>query len=94
MSTEFKAARRFAEIIRLGDTVRRTADFVVARAHAARLLGSTAEQYRAGAQELGLQANRAEELLFGQAVKTLRAAADECELIAEALEVFETKTGA
>jgi len=77
-----------ATVARLRETAQRTADQVVARAHAARCL-ATAEAYRVGALELDHQAIRAENLLFGQAVETFRAAAAENRLMADALETIE-----
>lgn len=91
MSTNRGMICQFASITRFGEKTRLVADHVVARAHAAHRLGGTAQQYRTGAQELGRQAERAEKLLFSQAVKTLRAAADEHEFIADALDIFEFK---
>lgn len=82
---------RFATVRRLCDAVQRNTDHVIACAHAARQLGATAESYRSSALELYRQADRAERLLFGQAVTTFRAAAAECLLIADALEITECK---
>jgi len=83
------SAGAHATVARLRATAQRTADQVVARAHAARCLGATAGAYRIGALELDRQAIRAENLLFGQAVETFRAAATENRLMADALETIE-----
>jgi len=83
------SAGAHATVARLRATAQRTADQVVARAHAARCLGATAEAYRVGALELDRQAIRAENLLFGQAVETFRAAAAENRFMADALETIE-----
>ena len=82
-----------ATVARLGEAALRSAGRVVAAAHAARCLGSTAEAYRINALELDHQANRAEGLLFGQAMDTFRAAAAEGRLIADALDAFEGRVG-
>jgi len=79
----------YATVARLRETAQRTADHVVARAHAARCLCATAGAYRVAALELDRQADRAENLLFGQAVETFRAAAAENRLMADALEIIE-----
>jgi len=84
---------RFARVTRLYDAVQRTTDHVVACAHAARQPGATAEFYRSIALDLDRQADRAETLLFSQAVATFRAAAAESGLIADALAVIESKEG-
>ncbi len=84
---------RFAAVARLCEDARRTADRLVARARAARRHGATADAYRLCAEGLDCQADRAEALLFGRAVQTLRAAATENRLVADALEVLEGRTG-
>ena len=84
---------RYAEVARLHEEVRRTADYVITRARAAHRFGATAGAYRISAESLDRQANRAEELLYGQAVETFRAAAAENRLVADALEVLEGLTG-
>ncbi len=94
MQTNQDTARRFAAVVHLYEKTRLVADQIVTRAHAAQERGGTAEAYRTGAQELDQQADRAEKLLFGQALKTLRAAADECRLVADALEVLEAGSDA
>ena len=83
--------RRVAAVVCLREEVQRVADHVVARAHAARQLGGTAQTYRAYALSLDWQADHAEGLLFSQAVSTSRAIAAEHRLIADALEVIEGK---
>ena len=82
-------ASRFVAVARLREEVQRVADHVVARAHAARQLGATAQTYRAYALSLDWQAGRAAGLLFSQAVETSHAAAAEHRLIADALEMIE-----
>lgn len=86
------ATRHFAAIALLRKEVQRTTDDFVARAHAARRLGATAESYRFSALELDRQAGRAAALLFGQTVETFRAAAAENRLVADALETIENRT--
>jgi len=83
-------AHRFTVVARLRREAQHTADRIVALAHAARQVGATAESYRRSALELDSQADRAEQLLFGQAVETFRAAASENRLIADALDVIES----
>lgn len=80
---------RFAAVAQLREDAWHTAIHIVARAHAARRHGVTADAYRISAEGLDSQADRAEMLLFGRAVETFRAAATENRLIAEALEVLE-----
>ena len=80
---------RFAVVARLREDVRHTSAQVVARAQAARRHGGTADAYRLSAEGLDAQADRAEALLFGRAVKTFRTAAAENRLTADALEVLE-----
>ena len=84
-----EAAQTATVVDLLRDSARQTADRAIARAHAARELGATAQDYRAAAAELEHQAARAETLLFGQAVQVFRAAAAENHLIADALDVIE-----
>lgn len=86
-------AIRFAAVARLGEDARRTATHVVARARAARRHGATADAYRSSAEGLDVQAERAAGLLFSQAVKTFRAAAEENRLTADALDVLEGRMG-
>lgn len=81
--------RQFAMVAHLVQDVQSTADYIVARARAVHWLGATAEAYRLSALEMDHQAERAERLLFGQAVETLRAAAATCRLTADALEIIE-----
>lgn len=84
---------RFAAVARLRDDARRTADRLVARARAARRHGATSDAYRASAEGLDRQADRAEALMFDRAVETFRAAAEENRLVADALEVLEGRAG-
>lgn len=84
---------RFAAATHLREEAWRTAGPIVARARAARRLGATADAYRISAEGLECQADRAEALLFGQAVETFRAAAAENRLVADALEVLEGRVG-
>jgi len=93
MNAPPNTAPRFAAVALLREQAQRVAGQVVIRAHAARELGATAEAYRSCAQELERQANRAKELLFGQAVETLNAAAAENRLTADALEAIENWSG-
>lgn len=86
-------AVRFAVIARLRQDVPRTADRLVARARAARRHGATADAYRTSAEGLDRQADRAEALVFNRAVETFRAAAAENRLVADALEVLESRMG-
>ncbi len=88
MATIPDTANRFAAVASLCEAAQRTAKRVVSRAHAACQLGATAEACRAAALELECQADHAEELLFGQAVQTFRAAAAENRLMADALEAM------
>lgn len=84
---------RFSEIVRLREDARSTAAHVTTRARAARRLGATADAYRINAEGLDAQADRAQRLLFGQAVASFRAAAAENHLIADALEALEGRMG-
>lgn len=93
MTVSPEAAHLFAVVARLGETVERSAHVIVAAAYAARQLGATADVYRTIVSELDRQADSAEGLLFGQAVETLRAAAAESRLIADALDVIESRAG-
>lgn len=86
-------AVRFATIACLAEDARRTAAHVVTRACAARRHGATADTYRSSAEGLDRQAGRAAGLLFGQAVATFRAAAEENRLTADALDVLEGRMG-
>ena len=83
----------FAAVVQLREDIRHTAAHIVTRARAARRQGGTAAAYRASAEGLDSQADRAETLLFGRAVETFRAAATENRLIADALEVLEGRMG-
>lgn len=94
MKVSSDTAGRFATVARLCDTVQRTTGHIIARAHAARQLGATAKTYRSSALELDCQADRAERLLFSQAVATFREAAADNLLIADALDVIESSVGA
>ena len=77
---------RYAEVARLDEEVRRTADYIITRARAALRFGAAASAYRISAESLDRQASRAEELLHGQAAETFRTAAAENRLVADALE--------
>lgn len=87
--TVAEADHRAAAVARLGEAALQVASHIVARARAVHQLGATTETCRATALELDLQADRAEVLLFGQAVQTFRAAAAENRLMADALEAME-----
>ena len=93
MASNSKVAHLFTTVAHLREAAQCSADRVVAAAHAACRLGTTAEAYRISALELDHQANRAEGLLFSQAVKTFRAAAAENRLVADALDVIESRAG-
>ena len=88
------AARLFATVARLREDTQRAAERIVADAHRARQLGARAETFRRRASELERQAHRAEELSRGWAVEASRAAAAEKRLVAEALEIIESWSGA
>lgn len=89
MDPDPHTASHFAEVTRLREDLRRTADYIIARAHCARRLGMTSAAHRLNAAGLDRQAGRAEILLFRQAVETFRAAAAESRLVADALDVLE-----
>lgn len=91
-STPAHAVRSVA-VARLHEDARRTAGRIVARARAARRHGATADAYRISAEGLDGQADRAEGLLFGQAVASFRAAAAENRLVADALDALEGRAG-
>ena len=93
MASNSKVAHLFTTVARLREAAQCSADRVVAAAHAAYRLGTTAEAYRINALELDHQADRAAGLLFGQAVKTFRTAAAEKRLIADALDIIESRAG-
>lgn len=78
---------------RLREKTRSAAEGVVAKARSAHRLGRTAESHRASGLDLDRQADRAERLLFGQAVETFRTTAAEHRLIADALDAIETGDG-
>lgn len=94
MSASFDTARWFAMAACLREETRHVADRIVARARTARRFGATAEAYRSTALSLDRQADRAANLVFGRAAETLRAAADEHRLVADALEIFEEREDA
>ena len=89
MSAMFDNTRWFPAVRRLGLDAQHVAERVVARARAAYLFGATAQAYRDNAVELEREAAQAERLLFGQTVKTFRAAAAESRLVADALDIIE-----
>jgi hypothetical protein len=93
MDPDPHAASRIAEVTRLREELKRTADYIIARAHGARRLGMTADAHRLNAAGLERQVGRAEILLFHQAVETFRAAAAENRLVADALDVLEGQSG-
>ena len=93
METLPKTAGWFVAVAHLRDTVQRTTNQVVACARVAHWRGATAKSYHDSAVELTRQADRAETLLFSQAVMTFRAAAADHMLVAEALEVIENNAG-
>jgi hypothetical protein len=93
MSATPHAARSSATVARLCEDAQRAAERIVADAHGARQLGGKAETYRRRALELDRQAHRAEELSRGWAAEASRAAAAEKRLIAEALEIIESRSG-
>lgn len=84
-------ARLSATVARLREEAERTADRIVAIAHAARRLGATAKTYQTCARQLDRRANRAGELRLGWAVEASHAAAIEKRLIADALETLEAR---
>ncbi len=86
MDPDLHTASRFDEVTRLREELKRTADYIVARAHGVRRHGMTADAHRLNAAGLERQAGRAEILLFRQAVETFRSAAAESRLVADALE--------
>ncbi len=90
MSATSKVARRSPEVALLGHDAQHVAARIVARARAAHQFGATAAAYRDSAKELDREAARAERLLFGQTVRTFRAAAAESRLVADALDMIET----
>ncbi len=93
MTHQTPSTLRFAVVAQLSENAWHTAAHVVARARAARRQGATADAYRTSAEGLDCQADRAEALLFGRAVKTFRTAAAENRLTADALEVLEGRMG-
>ncbi len=88
------AARLFATVARLREETQRVARRIVAIAHHARQLGAKAETFRCRASELDRQAHRAEELSRKWAVEASRAAAAEKRLVAEALDIIESRSSA
>lgn len=88
------AARLSATVARLGEDAQRAAERIVADARHARQLGAKAETFRRRASELDRQAHRAAEVSRGWAVEASRAAAAEKRLVAEALEIIESRSGA
>lgn len=88
MSATFNTARPSPAVARLRQDAQHIATRIVARARAAHQFGATPEVYRDSAMELEREAARAERLLFGQTVKTFRAAAAESRLVADALDAI------
>lgn len=88
------AARFSATVARLREDAQRAAERIVADAHRARQRGAKAETFRRRASELDRQAHRAEELSRNWAVEASRAAAVEKRLLAEALEIIESRSRA
>lgn len=88
------AARLSATVARLHEDAQRAAERIVADARHARQLGARAETFRRRALELDRQARRAEELARNWAAEAARAAAAEKRLIADALEIIESRSGA
>lgn len=86
------AARVSATVARLREDTQRAAERIVADARHARQLGAKAETFRRRASELDRQAHRAEELSRNWAVEASRAAAAEKRLVAEALEIIESRS--
>ncbi len=86
------AARLSATVARLREDVQRAAERIVADAHGARQLGAKAETFHRRASELERQAHHAEELSRGWVVAATRAAAAEKRLMAEALDIIESRS--
>lgn len=93
MHATLNTSCRFVAVAHLCETTQRITHHIVARAHAARRFGATVAAYRFRACALDRQAERAEKLPFGQASHALRMATAESRLVAEALEIIETKEG-
>jgi hypothetical protein len=91
MSSISNTARWFPAVARLRQDAQCVADHIIIRARAAHQLGATAEAYRTSALELERQAISSERLLFGRAVATFRTAAAENRLIADALDIIESR---
>ena len=92
MHATHNAARLSATVARLNEDAQRAAERIVADACRARQLGAKAETFRRRASELDRQAHRAEEMSRGWAVAASRAAAAEKRLLAEALEIIESRS--
>lgn len=86
------AARVSATVARLREDTQRVAERIVADAQHARQLGAKAETFRRRASELDRHAHHAEELSRNWAVDASRAAAAEKRLVAEALEIIESRS--
>lgn len=86
------AARVSATVARLGEDTQRAAERIVADAQHAWQLGAKAETFRRRASELDRQAHRAQELSRNWAVEASRAAAAEKRLVAEALDIIESRS--
>ena len=87
------AARLSATVARLREDAQRAAERIIADARRARQLGADAETFRRRASELDRQAQRAEELSRDWAAEASRAAAAEKRLVADALEIIESRSG-
>ena len=87
------AARLSATVARLREDAQCAAERIVANAHGARRLGAKAEAFHRRASELDRQAHHAEELSRGWVVAAARAAAAEKRLMAEALDIIESRSG-
>lgn len=92
MHADPNAARLFVTVARLREDAQHAAERIVADARRVRQLGAKAETFRHRASELDRQAHRAEELSRNWAVEALLAAAAEKRLVAEALEIIESRT--
>ena len=86
------AARLFATVARLREDAQCAAERIVADAHGARRRGVKAEAFRRRASELERQAHQAEELSRGWVMAAARAAAAEKRLVAEALDIIESRS--
>ena len=85
------AATDLACRIATGAGAREQARCVAAHAHAARHASATAQAHRSRALALDRQADRATELMFGQAAETFRAAAAENRFMTDRFEAIENR---